>query len=447
VVYAKACIYREEVTISKPITLDGGGQAEIRGSDVWAASRFKALGKGIWKATGYPELSAVDGMCDKNSNQCKWPEQVYYDGQPLKQVASSVTPEGMQFAVEADRDLIVGANPSGHLIEVAVRDGWVEGSKGVNGVTIRGFTMKHSTLYGVSNETYSNWTVQDSDLSYAHQFNLRLTQGSGLVARNVHSHHAGRTGLNGANAAGLTVVGGEYDHNNIERFEASWSAGGMKISTAHTVTVDGANVHDNNGNGIWIDVPESPQDIVISNNRVHHNSRDGIRVEVTTDIEIFGNKVWENGWPRDGGITVGASSDVSVHDNVVAWNANGIIIRNPLRTDVHPDEDYYNYVRNNLVASNAIVMEDRSNSRALGWFKAWSGGNIYDSAANNRGRDNRYYYPTTEGSTSRYQWTDNYSRLAAFNATPGEERGAYMTTAEKDSALQRAGVPTRPELH
>ena len=445
-VYAEACIYREKVTISKPITLDGGGQAQIRGSDVWAASRFKALSDGTWKATDYPTLPAVDGKCEKNTSRCKWPEQVYYDGQPLMQVAPSVTPEGMQFAVNSNRDLIVGANPSGHLTEVSVRDSWVTGSKGAKGVTIRGFEMKHSTYRGVSNRLGPNWTVRDSDLSYAHTSNLLLTGATGLLALNNEIHHGGQKGVAG-NQTDLTLEGNEIYQNNAEDFDTSWNAGGVKISNPQSVTFAGNTVYDNRGNGLWLDVPTHDQDIVVKDNRVHHNDGHGIRVEVTTNIEIFGNKVWENGWPGGGGITVGASSDVSVHDNVVAWNESGIRILNPLRTDVHPDEDYYNYVRNNSVASNTIVVEDREGSRALGWSKQWSGGNIHNSAANNRGRDNRYYYPTTEGSTNRYEWTDKYSRLAAFNATPGDERGAYMTTAEKDSALKQADIPTRPEPH
>src|SRR4051794_10250133 len=32
-----ACVYQQTVTLNKPMTLDGQGQAEIRGSDVWSA--------------------------------------------------------------------------------------------------------------------------------------------------------------------------------------------------------------------------------------------------------------------------------------------------------------------------------------------------------------------------------------------------------------------------
>jgi hypothetical protein len=448
VVNAKACIYREKVTISKPLTLDGGSQAEIRGSDVWAASRFGALGNGTWKATGYPKLPAiVDGKCAPNTSRCKWPEQVYYDGQPLTQVSPSVIPNGMQFSVNSNRDLIVGSNPSGHLVEVTVRDGWVTGGKLAGNITVRGFVMKHASDRGLSNKLAPNWTVRDNDLSYAHTSNLLLTGAKGLFAINNKIHHGGQKGVAG-NDTDLVLDGNEIYQNNDEGFATDWNAGGVKIANPGSVTFSNNTVYGNHGNGLWLDVPADNQDIVVRGNSVHNNDGNGIRVEVTTNIEVFGNKVWENGWPSGGGITIGASSDVNVHDNIVAWNEHGIRIMNPLRTDKHPDEGYYDLVRNNLVSSNTIVMEDRYNGLALGWLKQWSGGNIHNSSANNRGSNNRYfYYPIKEGTARRYQWTTKYSSLATFNATPGEEGGTYMSEVQKDSVLGQAGIPTRPEPH
>jgi hypothetical protein len=146
VVLAPPCVYREDVTIDKPLTLEGGGETEIRGSDVWEASRFSARADGTWVAPGYPEVGTNDSECEPGTSRCRWPEQVYYDGQPLTQVDPSSTPEGMQFAVDSERDLVVGADPSGRLVEVTVRDSWLTGKRGAKGVVIRDFTMKHSPM-------------------------------------------------------------------------------------------------------------------------------------------------------------------------------------------------------------------------------------------------------------------------------------------------------------
>ena len=85
-----ACIYEQRITINKPMTLDGQGQAEIRGSDVWSTW---AQSGGAWiSANTLPPFDAGGGViCD--DPRCNWPEQVFYDGTPLTQVAAGTCPE------------------------------------------------------------------------------------------------------------------------------------------------------------------------------------------------------------------------------------------------------------------------------------------------------------------------------------------------------------------
>jgi hypothetical protein len=69
-------------------------------------------------------------------------------------------------------------------------------------------------------------------------------------------------------------------------------------------------------------------------NRVHHNVKRGIRLEISDNAKIFGNVVWENGQDIPGGnagISITASRDVGVYDNILAWNKVGISVVNSLR--------------------------------------------------------------------------------------------------------------------
>jgi hypothetical protein len=120
-----ACVYRETVTIPKSLTLVGQAGAEIRGSDVWSA----------WSATGstwvsqksvppLPTVSDDPNACDPGTNnRCLWPEQVYVDGQALSQVAAGTPPSAGQFGLvsASDRRVVIGSNPSGHVVEVTTR--------------------------------------------------------------------------------------------------------------------------------------------------------------------------------------------------------------------------------------------------------------------------------------------------------------------------------------
>ena len=78
---------------------------------------------------------------------------------------------------------------------------------------------------------------------------------------------------------------------------------------------------------------------------------------------------------------------------------------------------------------------------ATGWVMDWSGV-LFDPASNNRGSNNRYWYPVAENGQTRFAWNGSKSRLADYAATPAETTTTYLTTAQKDSALAAAGIPT-----
>jgi hypothetical protein len=85
------CVYRETVIIDKPLTLSGQSGAEIRGSDVW--SRWKKRGR-YWVGGSVPAFTQREWPCEPDSDgRCRWPEQVFFDGQPRYQVAALQGPD------------------------------------------------------------------------------------------------------------------------------------------------------------------------------------------------------------------------------------------------------------------------------------------------------------------------------------------------------------------
>ncbi len=446
------CIYREMVTINKPLTLQAApGGTEIRGSDVWGDDVWSQQGSAWVSSKAVPHLATDNTWkCTLNTSRCNWPEQVFIDGSQLTQVAAGTTPGTGQFALNDFRKVVLGESPIGRTVEVTVRNHWVLGVSGGAGVTVDGFSMRHAASEGMSNNGNDNWTIENGDYSYSHTSNILLKRATGLLASNNESHHAGQKGVAG-NEVDLTLRSNEIYANNTEGFEPSWNAGGVKVSSPHNVTFDGNTVYGNRGNGLWLDVPADDQVLVVKNNRVHHNDANGIRSEVTDDdVQIYGNVVWENGWGRSGssdaGIHLNASHDNRVHNNVVAWNENGIRVANPRRSDVHPNETEYDSVYNVEVDHNDILMDSRADdpsegAYALGWIKRTRGGNLYDPASNNRGHDNRYWYSAPEGSEKRYAWDVELSSIEAFNDTLGEEEGRYLLEAEKDLVATTSDIP------
>ena len=78
-----AGVYREQVTVSKPLTIDGQNQAEIRGADVWTA--WSQTGSTWTSERTLPALpyhipagtSADPVRCADGSNSCLPPEEVF----------------------------------------------------------------------------------------------------------------------------------------------------------------------------------------------------------------------------------------------------------------------------------------------------------------------------------------------------------------------------------
>jgi parallel beta-helix repeat protein len=443
-VTADPCVYREQVTITKPIVLKGQSGSEIRGSDVWTG--WTKSGS-YWVKGTLPKLSA-SGPCEAGTSRCQWPEQVFFDDKPLEQVASG--PESGQFAVDGNRQVVLADNPSGHTVEVTVRRQWVVGRS--NDVTVQGFKMKHAANDhqrngAIANGGYSGWKVQNNILSDAHASVISLYDGTDLNLTGNDVSRGGQLGVHGASAA-LVMNNNKIHHNNTEGFHP-WRVGGVKTSAMKSLTADGNEVYNNEGKGLWCDVDCA--NVVYSNNRVHHNTKPGILFEISSKAKIFGNVVWENGWDSQdwgygAGIVSSSSKDVEIYNNTVAWNADGISVISQDRGGTTNDA-----VTNVYVHDNQILAKDGAKGEphvySLGWLQDWAGV-MYNASSNNRGANNRYFYPTAEGTKARFSWNKAlYKSLTDFNKTPGEEGGRYLSQSEKDAVVADKSIPATPEPH
>ncbi len=441
VINVPACIYRETVTVTKSITLDGQRGAEIRGSDVWD-SGWDRDGE-YWTRGGLPSFS-TSGTCSSDSSQCLWPEQVFVDEEPLLQVASH--PLSGQFAVDAARQVVLADDPNRHIVEVAVRTTWIaiEGE----GVVIQGFRMKHaanSAQNGALRATANGWSVSNNVLSDTHGAVVTLSGSGGKLIGN-DIFRGGQLGVHGSPDNALIQANLIHD-NNTEGFDPFWEAGGLKIVYADGTVMDSNEVFNNDGPGLWCDI--SCNRVTISNNRVHHNARNGgIHYELSFYGSIYGNIVWENNWSYKvsgigAGILIANSNNTEVFNNIVAWNADGIAVINGDRGQ------QYNDIQNNTVHHNTIVSTVGSDQTALGWFVHEGGSGfapvLCNDGYNNQGVNNAYWFDMPEPTSDRFNWCGGFSTIDSFNATLGEEEGRYLSLAERDQVLTTAGIPLVPE--
>jgi parallel beta-helix repeat protein len=442
------CTYRESVTVNKALTIDGGGQASVRGSDVW--SGFSSSGGNWVSSQSVPTLhTETRNICLSTSDQrCKLPEQVFIDGAPQYQLATGSDPGPGQFALNGSRQIVLGSDPAGKMVEVTTRTGWLE--TGASGVTVQGFDMRHAANLegtgGLENYFLNNFTLKNSTLQYAHAANANFYESKNVLIENSQLLNSGHSGL-GASKTQIAIVGGEIAHNNTEDYDPFWAAAGLKMTNARTdvtspaMRVEGVHVHHNEAPGIWLDI--SANNALIKDNRVNDNFSYGIFYEVSQSAEITGNVLYNNGDPSLSGvgganICICNSSNVNVHDNIVAWGNDGIGVVSDNRTSDWPA---YNSTTGIQVHHNTILRDQSGHHvLALGWMQTFAGV-LYDPASANEGYDNAYWFPNPEPRDIRWGWNGGHTTLSSFNATPGEERGRYLTDAEKDAVLATHNIP------
>jgi parallel beta-helix repeat protein len=444
-----ACVYRELVTISKPLTLVAQPGAEIRGSDVW--SGWTTSGSTWLSTSTVPALYNPGGTCAPGSSRCMWPEQAFFDGAALTQVATTSTPGAGQFKIDGSRRIVLGQNPAGHTVEVSVRQNWVWVAS--SDVTIDGFTMKHAStsVQGGGILVGGSWvgavnrvTLKNNVLSDTHGRNIQLEGGVGHRVLNNNIFRAGNIGIGGSGGSDWVISGNYIHHNNTEGFDPGIESGGAKILWVNGLTVSNNEIAYND-RGFWTDT--GVVNATFSNNRLHDNTLNGLFLESSHYLTVTGNAAWENGWLGSGwawggAITLASSDHANVYNNTVAWNADGITVISQSRTDDDP------HVENN-VHDNTVAMSPRSGDTgayATGWVMDWAGV-LFNASSNNRGTNNHYWYPMTENGQTRFAWNGGKTRLTDYLATPAETSTTYFTNAQKDSALSALGIPTTGIAH
>ena len=426
------CIYRETVTISKPLTLRAAAGTEIRGSNIWTG--WMPAGATWVSGASVPTFASETGNPSYvDAFHATHPEQVFMDGRALTEVSSS--PAAGQFALDSARHVVLGADPTGHTVEVTVRDKWLLPTS--DSVTVSGFVFKHAATAGqgwsIGNNNRSYFTLSNSTISDVHGSAVGLGGGDtySSILNNTFTR-IGDTAVTSYKDGHSIIRGNTIFGNGFGGWDWGWQAGGIKTASSTNLLVDQNVVYGNGGPGIWCDM--ACQNVTISNNTVHDNTGPNIFFEISVGASIFGNAVWHttSGWPA---IYISSSANAEVFQNIVAWSPRGIQVYEQNR----PDKPVQGVV--NVYVHDNTIVEGSGSSIAAFWGDYGNGG-VTNPASNNHGANNRYWYPIAEDGETRFIWgSSGFSSLSAFANTPAEQSGAYISTTQRDQILSAKGVP------
>jgi nitrous oxidase accessory protein NosD len=336
--------------------------------------------------------------------------------------------------VEAHGTVIDVAGASPHAVLVEADD-----------VTIVGLTVRRAATppqdgavraWEVDRFAFLEGTIEDSAGAC-----ISVARGTDALIADSTLADCGQEGLHATRADRLVVRDNRIHGHNAERaFDPEWEAGGVKVTVSSGVVFEGNEVFDNVGPGLWCDI--DCLDLVVRGNRAWGNDRAGIMVEISDGAIVEANAVWENGWGKQSwgwgaGILVSSSRDVLVRDNVVAWNADGIVVVSQGRDDAPVP------VRDVRTSANTVAMIAGGDAFGLAWLQDWSGV-LFAADGGSSGSDDRFWFDRPEGDHARFAWDGALERLDDFRATPGGRDAAYLSDADLAAILAVEGIPSGP---
>jgi hypothetical protein len=330
-----------------------------------------------YQVTGQTQQGAVDGVttkqCETGWEGCMYPEDLFFDGVPLRHLNSASRPAistGQWWFDYTTHIIYFHDDPAGHVVETSV----VPNAFGGNGnnVTISQLTVKEFASPGGSPGTIGTpgnasltagikWTIKNCEILLNHGAGVRVTYGMQIT--NNYIHNNGWVGVGGGLAtnattqstlSGIVISDNVITYNNYAHFTPAYGGGGVKSSATKGVVVRGNTITNNDGAGIHFDASdESP---VAEGNLVMDNTGGaGIAYEISLTSATFrNNRSLRNGvnlpWEEGANANMGsyASSGVDSYCNVVevpdALHANGALI-------VASDRGYNSFAPNQYLMS------------------------------------------------------------------------------------------------
>lgn len=378
------------------------------------------------------------------------PDQIWINGVALKQAATKAeVTAGWFFHDEVNNDLYVGSTPVGKTVSVSTLQRAIfiqSDSTVVRGIGVRRFAPSVPDLGAITIES-SNVKIVHVAITDISTRGLSINN-SGAIVRNVHVARTGMLGIGGSRADGLVLDKVLVEDNNTERFNTAPVAGGAKFTRLRGITVRNSIFRDNYGNGLWLD--ETTYNSVIVGNDIRDNYGHGVSLELSAK-SIFANNIVTNNsrW----GLKINNTSDTQVWNNTFRGNGGSIWLvqdsRVPKAGDsrwpfpelagivtwqIGPATFANNVLANQLpVQPTVLSVVDPTRKRTAAQIGVTANGNIYNRTSASAPLRLHAWAGAAAGPIY-------YKTLADFRAATGQEAAGRQI--DGTAVVDAQGVPT-----
>ncbi|HVU19387.1 MAG TPA: right-handed parallel beta-helix repeat-containing protein [Rhizomicrobium sp.] len=353
----------------------------------------------------------IQGVCRHGYPRCGYPQDLYFDGRPLRAVAKKSKVVPATFFYDYEHDTVYFADdPTGHTVELSFRP-FAFGGKAKD-VTVQNLIVEN---YACADQQGAigdhgqgkSWEITDNEVRWNHGVGISAPPQTETKRNFVH--HNGDLGV-GAGSGSGALQDNEIAFNVWNGTDCNWECGGVKWAQVTEWFVTGNYVHDNQGDGLWADI-DSGQ-MLFDSNRIEHNLLAGISFEISGPAIISNNILRDNGaktfnWGWDGQIQIQNSWGVEVYGNTVDLDrrrgGNGIII-------VQQNRGRRHMPGGNTIHDNDVTIPGGDGAVA-GWFADYKPRRF--SPTNQF--DNNHYHVYAPGGSF---WAPNeWARFADWQAT------------------------------
>ncbi|MBC7632329.1 right-handed parallel beta-helix repeat-containing protein [Aeromicrobium sp.] len=447
--------YHEFVSTSssKQVTIQNypGEKVWLDGSapvSTWKKSGSTWVASG-WTAEFSSNASYVKGLDQSKSfidpafPMASYPDQVFVNGAPLRQVKSASLVKPGAFAVDYSKDtLTIGSDPSGKSVrasDLPTAIQFVSPKSTLQGIGVRRYA---SQMAGAKGAVYVAGSANGSIIRDV-VIEDSATQGLAIIkpdidVQRVTVRRAGGLGILATAADRLRIRDSIVEDNNVEHFNVAPSAGGIKVSRLRGLTITNNTVRSNiNSMGIWTD--ESTVGIKVTGNTVIDNGSVGIHLELSEDGIVADNVATGN----KTGVQVYNTGNVKIYNNDVGGNRSaGVKLMQDQRRQATwatgrdkrqpvPDPTNPWITRNITVANNIFTAGGETQIYAFDIRTGVHADTFVNQIAGNQ-------FASTSG--TMFLWgvggtkSERYATTQSFNATRG--------VAWRNSTI--SGAPTGP---
>jgi parallel beta-helix repeat protein len=426
----RAGVYRESVTIrGKRLTLQPYPHEQVWMKGSVAVTGWVAEGT-RWRKDGwtYQFIPTQDSATiDPAYPMARYPDQVFLDGLPLRQVATKTAVVSGTFFVDyTTHQLYIGDDPDGRVVEGSAY-ALALNIEAADGTVVRGLGFLHyAPRYepdqaGMVRGNSNALTFEKNTFAYSAGRGL-VVYGTDAIVKANRFLYNGVGGLGGYAAHRAVVEGNYVAFSNQEHFKLDWDANGVKLTASDDVLWRENIIEYNLGSALWCDW--TCHNNIFVRNVLRHNRGAGIYYEKSGSAVIASNLIYQN----QSGIFLTGANRVNIYNNTLANNAWTVLIEDDDRRTgdpMAPGISRDNVMKNNLLSAHngsrhaLLHVDDYTDTKAAEVMLA---ANDY----------NAYYRPSAAAPVNVISWDRglvgelaHYTSLAAFVSanSPRESRG------------------------